>query len=209
MNYLVTGTDTGVGKTFVTSGLLRSARSKGLDAVGMKPICTGDNSDVCELSRASGSCEPEYLINPVWYRTPVAPYAASIIENRLIDIGMICEAFGKLANRHSSVLVEGSGGIAVPILADYDFRDLARAIGLRVIVVAANRLGVLNHTRLTVEAIRSANLECSLIVLNSAHAESDVSQASNFSVLEGLVDVPVASVEHNQQEFGDLVARLL
>jgi dethiobiotin synthetase len=209
VNYLVTGTDTGVGKTFVTSGLLRSARSKGLDAVGMKPICTGDNSDVCELSRASGSGEPEHLINPVWYRTPVAPYAASIIENRLIDIGMICEAFGKLANRHSSVLVEGSGGIAVPILADYDFRDLARAIGLRVIVVAANRLGVLNHTRLTVEAIRSANLECSLIVLNSAHAESDVSQATNFSVLEGLVDVPVAPVEHNQQEFGDLVARLL
>ena len=57
MNYLVTGTDTGVGKTFVTSGLLRSARSKGLDAVGMKPICTGDNSDVCELSQASRSRE--------------------------------------------------------------------------------------------------------------------------------------------------------
>ena len=209
MNYLVTGTDTGVGKTFVTSGLLRSARSKGLDAVGMKPICTGDNSDVCELSQASGSNEPEHLINPVWYRTPVAPYAASIIENRLIDIGMICEAFDKLANRHSSVLVEGSGGIAVPILADYDFRDLAREIGLRIIVVAANRLGVLNHTRLTVEAIRSANLKCSLIVLNSAHPESDVSQATNLSVLEDLVDVPVASVEHNQREFGDLVGRLL
>jgi dethiobiotin synthetase len=175
----------------------------------MKPICTGDNSDVRELSQASGSSEPEHLINPVWLRTPVAPYAAAIIENRLIDIGAICEAFGKLANRHSSVLVEGSGGIAVPILVDYDFRDLAREVGLHVIVVAANRLGVLNHTRLTVEAIRSANLECSLIVLNSTHLEPDISQATNLSVLEGLVDVPVASVEQNQGEFGDLVRRLL
>ena len=209
MNYLITGTDTGVGKTFVTSGLLRSARSQGFDAVGMKPICTGDNSDVCELSQASGSSEPEYLINPVWFRTPVAPYAAALIENRLIDVGAICEAFGKLANRHSSVLVEGAGGIAVPILFDYDFRDLAREMGLHVIVVAANRLGVLNHTRLTVDAIRSADLECSLVVLNSAHPEPDISQATNLSVLESLVDVPVASVEHNQREFADLVRRLL
>ena len=208
MNYLVTGTDTGVGKTYVTSGLVRSARSRGLDSVGMKPICTGDNGDVRQLLDACGFCEPEYLINPIWYRTPVAPYAASIIEDRLIDIGAIREAFDKLATRHSSVLVEGVGGIAVPIRADYDFRDLAREIGLHVIVVAANRLGVLNHTRLTVEAIRSAGLQCSLIALNSVQSEPDISQVTNLSLLENLVDVPIATVEHNQREFGDLVGRL-
>ena len=208
MNYLVTGTDTGVGKTFVTSGLVRFARSQGLDSVGMKPICTGDNDDVRQLLEACGFCEPEHLINPVWYKTPVAPYAASIIEDRSIDISVICEAFEQLTTRHSSVLVEGAGGIAAPILADYDFRDLAREIDLHVIVVAANRLGVLNHTRLTVEAIRSAGLECSLIALNSVQGEPDISQATNLSVMESLVDVPIAAVEHNQQEFGDLVERL-
>lgn len=208
MNYLVTGTDTGVGKTFVTSGLVRFARSKGLDFVGMKPICTGDNDDVRQLLQACGFCEPEHLINPVWYRTPVAPYAASVIEDRLIDVSAICEAFEELATRHSSVLVEGAGGIAVPILADYDFRDLAREISLRVIVVAANCLGVLNHTRLTVEAIRSAGLECSLIALNSVQGEPDIAQATNLRVMETLVDVPIAAVEHNQREFEDLVARL-
>jgi dethiobiotin synthetase len=208
VNYLVTGTDTGVGKTFVTSGLVRFARSKGLDSVGMKPICTGDNDDVRQLLEACGFCEPEHLINPVWYRTPVAPYAASVIEDRLIDVGAICEAFEKLATRHSSVLVEGAGGIAVPILADYDFRDLAREIGLQVIVVAANRLGVLNHSRLTVEAIRSAGLECSLIALNSMRREPDISQATNLSLMESLLDVPIAAVGHNQREFGDLVSRL-
>ena len=208
MNYLVTGTDTGVGKTFVTSGLVRFARSQGLDSVGMKPICTGDNDDVRQLLEACGFCEPEHLINPVWYKTPVAPYAASIIEDRSIDISVICEAFEQLTSRHSSVLVEGAGGIAAPILADYDFRDLAREIDLHVIVVAANCLGVLNHTRLTVEAIRSAGLECSLIALNSVKRQPDLAQATNLRVMESLVDVPIAPVEHNQREFEDLVGRL-
>jgi dethiobiotin synthetase len=208
VNYLVTGTDTGVGKTFVTSGLVRFSRFKGIDSVAMKPICTGDNNDVRQLLEASGSCEPEHLINPVWYRTPVAPYTASIIEDRLIDLEAICEAFERLARRHSSVLVEGAGGVAVPILAQYDFRDLARDLHLDVIIVAANRLGVLNHARLTVDAVRAAGLRCSLIALNSVHAESDVSQPTNLSVLEHLTDVPVLAVEHNQHEFEELAGRL-
>ena len=208
MNYFVTGTDTGVGKTFVTSGLVRFSRSKGIDAVGMKPICTGDDSDVRQLLDACGSCEPEHLINPVWYRTPVAPYTASIIEDRLIDLDGIREAFEFLARQHSSVLVEGVGGIAVPIFAHYDFRDLARDLRLSVIIVAANRLGVLNHARLTVEAVRAAGLRCSLIALNSAHPDSDISQQTNLSILENLVDVPILAVEHDQQEFDDLARYL-
>jgi dethiobiotin synthetase len=208
VNYFVTGTDTGVGKTFVTSGLVRFSRSKGIDSVGMKPICTGDNHDVRQLVEACGSCEPEHLINPVWYRTPVAPYTASIIEDRLIDLKAIREAFEQLARQHSSVLVEGAGGVAVPIFSHYDFRDLARDLRLNVIIVAANRLGVLNHTRLTVEAVRMAGLRCSLIALNSVAADSDISQPTNLSVLENLVDVPVLPIEHNQIEFEDLIRRL-
>jgi dethiobiotin synthetase len=208
VNYLVTGTDTGVGKTFVTCGLLRFSRSKGIDSVGMKPICTGDHNDVRQLLEAGGSCEPEHLINPVWYQTPVAPYSASIIEDRLIDLGSIRDAFERLASRHSTVLVEGAGGIAVPILAHYDFRDLARDLRLNVIIVAANRLGVLNHTRLTVEAIRAAGLRISLIAMNSLQADSDISQATNLSVLDSLVGVPVLTVEHNQHQFEDLARHL-
>jgi dethiobiotin synthetase len=208
VNYFVTGTDTGVGKTFVASGLLRFSRSKGIDSVGMKPICTGNNDDVRQLLEASNSCEPEHLINPVWYRTPVAPYTASIIEDRLIDLDAIREAFDQLARQHSSVLVEGAGGLAVPIFAHYDFRDLARDLRLNVIIVAANRLGVLNHTRLTLEAIRGAGLRCSLIALNSVYPDSDISQSTNLSILENLVDVPVLAVEHNQYDFEDLSGHL-
>lgn len=208
MNYFVTGTDTGVGKTFVTSGLVRFSRSRGIDTVGMKPICTGDNTDVRQLLEACGFCEPEHIVNPVRYRTPVAPYTASIIEDRPIDLDAIREAFEQLARRHSGLLVEGAGGIAVPILAHYDFRDLARDLHLNVIVVAANRLGVLNHTRLTIEAVHLAGLKTSLIILNSINANSDISEPTNLSVLENLVDVPVLTVEHNQHEFEDLTRRL-
>ena len=208
MNYLITGTDTGVGKTFFTSGLVRFGRSNGIDIVGMKAICTGDNIDVRILLEACGGCEPEHILNPIWYRTPVAPYTASIIEGRQIDLDAIRKAFGQLAKQHSNVLVEGSGGIAVPILADYDFRDLARDLDLHVIVVAANRLGVLNHARLTIESIQAAGLKCVLVALNSANSKSDISEPTNLSILESLVDVPVLGIEHGQIDFAEIVRSL-
>jgi dethiobiotin synthetase len=208
VNYLVTGTDTGVGKTFITTGLIRFVRTLGIDCIGMKPICTGDNRDVVEIAAAFGDAEPENLLNPVWYRTPVAPYTAAIIENRFIDLFAIRTAFETLSKRHPTILVEGAGGIAVPILADYDFRDLARDLDLKIILVAANRLGVLNHTRLTLEAIRSANLDCSVVVLNSAVAETDISQSTNLSVLENLLDVPIIRIERDQKEFGEITKHL-
>ena len=204
MNYLVTGTDTGAGKTFVTSGLVRFSRSRGIDTVGMKPVSTGDNLDVQQLLEACDGCEPEFVINPVWYRTPVAPYTASLIEERQIDLDALRKAFTHLAQRHAHVLVEGAGGIAVPIRADYDYRDLARDLQLEVVVVAANRLGVLNHVRLTEEAIRAAGLCCRVIVLNTVEPDSDISQTTNQSVLESLIDIPILSVEYGQTEFSSL-----
>lgn len=208
MNYLVTGTDTGVGKTFVTTGFIRSARMLGIDCVGMKPICSGDNRDVVEIAAACNGAEPEYLLNPIWHRTPVAPYTAALIENRFIDLSAIRSAFETLSKRHSPILVEGAGGIAVPIQADYDFRDLAKDLKLEVIVVSANRLGALNHTRLTVEAIHSAGLNCSLVLLNSVAAETDISQSTNLSVLENLLDVPIIGIERNQSEFKEVIKKL-
>ena len=208
MNYFVTGTDTGVGKTFVTTGIIRFVRAMGIDCIGMKPICTGENRDVVEIAVACGNAEPENLLNPIWYRTPVAPYTAAIIENRFVDLFAIQTAFESLAKRHSKILVEGAGGIAVPIHANYDFRDLAKDLGLKIIVVAVNRLGVLNHTRLTFEAIRSAGLDCCLVILNSAVREADISQSTNLSVLETLLEVPIVAVERDQNEFGEIVKRL-
>jgi dethiobiotin synthetase len=209
MNLLVTGTGTGVGKTFVTSALIRSARTRGIDCVGMKPICSGGNEDVLSISEAMDHVEPDHLINPVWFRTPAAPYPASVIEDRLIDLEVIFAAYQALASRHAWILVEGVGGLAVPITRTYDFRDLARDFELGVVVITANRLGTINHTRLTVEALKIARLECKMVILSEIEPTSEPSQVSNYGVLQDLLEVPVVWVEHGQKDLGTLVGQLL
>jgi len=208
MNYLVTGTDTGVGKTFVSCGLIRSIRASNIDCVGMKPVCTGEPSDVEALQLASDRVEADHLVNPIWFHTPLAPYTATIIENRWIDIAALRGSFARLAAKHAVVIVEGAGGLLVPILPDYDFRDLARDLELGVIVVAANRLGALNHTRLTVEALRKASLPCSLVVLNNVEASANLAAQTNLSVLETLLDAPVIELAHQEGDFSNLLERL-
>jgi dethiobiotin synthetase len=208
MNYLVTGTDTGVGKTFVSCGLIRSIRASNIDCVGMKPVCTGEPSDVEALQLASDRVEADHLVNPIWFRTPLAPYTAAIIENRWIDIATLRGSFARLAAKHAVVIAEGAGGLLVPILPDYDFRDLARDLELGVIVVAANRLGALNHTRLTVEALRKASLPCSLVVLNNVEASTNLAVQTNLSVLETLLDAPVIELAHQEGDFSNVLERL-
>jgi dethiobiotin synthetase len=208
VNYLVTGTDTGVGKTFVTVGLINAARLSGIDCVGMKPIAAGNNDDIRAIMAAQRGCEPENLVNPFWYRTPVAPYTAAMIENRPVDLTAIRKAYEEIADRHRSVLVEGAGGILVPIFESYDFRDLAKELGLSVIVVAANRLGAINHARLTVESIRNAGLDCSALILNHPPGPEDWSQLTNQSVLEHLLKGPVLRVEKDQSDFAKLAEQL-
>ncbi len=200
MNYLVTGTDTGIGKTYIGSCLIRALRARGRDCVGMKPWCCGSLDDVAELQAASDFCEPGKLINPVFFRTPAAPYAASTIEGRTADLGVVENVFRLLAARHDVVLVEGAGGLLVPILCAFDYRDLALAWDLSVIVVAPNRLGTLNHTRLTVEALRASKLPCCGVILNSLQTSDAPAQVTNLSVLESLIDVPIFPVDFGQTD---------
>ena len=201
--YFVTGTDTGVGKTRISAMLIRALRAKGVDAVGMKPICCGEREDSELLHAASGGAATLNSINPVWLRPPVAPYTASIIEERIIDLALIRETFARLAASHTSVIVEGAGGWLVPITRDYSIADLAADLALPVIIVAANRLGAINHTRLTVAAVQASGLRCAGVILNHVHApaEDDPAVITNRSILEDLLPVPIlAEIEHGQAE---------
>jgi dethiobiotin synthetase len=208
MNLLVTGTDTHVGKTYVSCGLARWLSAQGYDLAVMKPICTGDDGDVQALTVAASSTEPVHLINPVWFPTPAAPYTASMIENRPIDLSNIRSAFRELWQRHAHVLVEGAGGLLVPIQRDYDYRDLAQDLELAIVVVAANRLGALNHVRLTVEAVCRRGLNCRLVVLNTLEAAVDVATTTNPSILQDLLEIPVIGIEKGQSDF-EALARTL
>lgn len=194
MRLFVTGTDTGVGKTYVSAGLVAAARAAGLDCVGLKPICCGGREDADALHAASGGAISLNEVNPVWLRPPVAPYTAAMIESRMVDLALVRETLAAVSQRHASVVVEGAGGWLVPITQEYTFADLAVELGWPVLVVAANRLGVLNHTLLTLEAIARRGLSCAGVVLNEAgrvSAEEQMATATNLQVLQTLTQVPV------------------
>lgn len=203
-NLFITGTDTGVGKTFATSLLVRALREAGIDSVGMKPICCGDRDDAEQLAAAAGGCVTADDINPIWLRTPAAPYTASMIEERPIDLDRIREVFKALRAAHASVLVEGAGGWLVPIRRDYHMADLAVDLGLPVAVVVRNQLGAINHTMLTVENIRRRGLVCAGLILNNTNADEDVAARTNGAILEEVLELPILLEIHPGQRSLDL-----
>jgi len=200
MSFFLTGTDTGAGKTHVTRLMLEAMRGIGIDAVGYKPLSCGDREDGKILALASGGL-PLDDVNPVHLQTPVAPYVACLLENRTIDPEELLTGYRRLAAAHTQVLVEGVGGWEVPLAADYRVSDLAKNLGLPVILVAANRLGALNHILLTVDAIRAKGLVCAGIILNQLDDELDTAMISNKGVLEDLTECPLLEHLIYQQDF--------
>jgi len=200
-NYLITGTDTGIGKTFCCCGLVRAARDAGLRCTGMKPLCTGDTVDVDLIAQAAGNQVPISLLNQVWLRPPLAPFAAAMLENRSVDLVAIREAYEELRGQHDLVLVESAGGLLVPILQNYNFRDLAVDLKLEIILVAPNRLGAINHTLLTAESIKQAGLRLALVILNDLEPEPNLAAQTNPSVLESLLLVPLYCSPFQNSDF--------
>ncbi len=203
MSFFITGTDTGVGKTYVTCLILQALRQSGHDAVGYKPISCGDREDASILAAASGDL-PLDEINPVHLNTPVAPYVAGLLENRTVEPATLLAGYHRLANRHAAVLVEGAGGWEVPLAANYRVSDLAADLKLPVILVAANKLGALNHVILTVNAIRARGLVCAGIILNQLEDEMDTAMITNKGVVEDLTGVPLLEHLIYGQDFFDV-----
>lgn len=191
-HFFITGTDTGVGKTFVSCLLLKALRAAGRSVAAYKPACCGDRDDVLALHEA---CDREDLsideINPLWLQSPAAPLAAAMIENREIDFDELVEQGRQLATRAESLIVEGAGGWEVPLTGKLTMADFAAALGFPVIVVIDNKLGALNHTILTVRQIEARGLRCAGLVLNQVAEERDAASISNRVVLQQLLDVPI------------------
>ena len=201
----ITGTDTNVGKTYVTRLILETLRNAGIDAVGYKPVACGNRADATILAAASGNL-PRDEVNPVFLKPALAPLVAGMLENRTITLAELVHGYEHLAARHASVLVEGVGGWEVPLAPGLRVADLAVALALPVIVVAANRLGCLNHALLTVNAIRARGLTCAGIILNQLEDEMDTAMITNNGVLEELAGVPLLAHLIYQQDFLDVDA---
>ena len=169
--YFVTGTDTGVGKTFIASALLRAARARGLACLGYKPIAAGAtlrdgtlvNEDALELIAATGTDQDYADINPVVLRPAIAPHIALAQAGRQVTARELAAACPQGAE---FTLVEGAGGWLVPLNDRESLADVCAALGAKVILVIAMKLGCLNHALLTAEAIERAGLELAGWVAN-------------------------------------------
>ena len=182
MNLFITGTDTNAGKTFVTALLTRALRARGFETIALKPLCSGERSDVEILQAASDRCLTLDEINPVWLREPAAPLVAARLENRSISLDALGDWFRTLSQKYPSLLVEGAG-VTVPA-ALHLHGELAARLALPVVVVVANRLGCINHALLTLESIRARGLQCPGIVLNTLSTTEDIATRTNREILE-------------------------
>jgi dethiobiotin synthetase len=212
---LITGTDTGVGKTYVACGLAGALRRRGLRIAPFKPAETGCEpdpqtgqlvpSDAVLLRRASGTEAPLEAVCPYRFRLPVAPWVAAMQSSRTdedeqdrgIDPSFLSWQFQELASSHDMVLVESAGGILVPLSERFHFGDLARVLGLPVLVVAASRLGVINHTRLTLEYLRGAGLQLLGVVLNHPSDDESPAVRRNETTLRKLVNTRLFVVKRS------------
>jgi len=194
----VTGTDTAVGKTLVSTVLLRILRSRGLRVSAMTPVETGvkpddPSSDARRLQAAAGGDDPIEDVRPLLMAEPLAPWVASARAGTEVDLGVLDAAFARLAEGRDAVLVEGAGGLLVPVTRDVAFDGLFVQWELDVVVVAGNRLGAINHTLLTVRAAHDAGLRVRGVVLNALGPETPgIAEATNLEALSDLLaPVPV------------------
>ena len=177
-HYFITGTDTEIGKTLVSSALLHALARSGVRAAGMKPVAAGaemrngvwHNDDADSLAAAANVVLPQSLSTPYLLREAAAPHIAAKLEGVTIELDHILACYRQIAAQADAVVVEGVGGFCVPLTANTDTADLAQQLALPVVLVVGIRLGCISHALLTAEAIRARGLVLSGWVANSVQA---------------------------------------
>jgi len=201
----VTGTDTGVGKTYISCLLIRKLRQAGFTVGAYKPACSGaefDSSgspfwtDVASLHSATGLDVPLDLVCPQRFLAAVAPNVAATLEHTTVSNKLLISGISKWKHKADVLVIEGAGGVFCPLSDELTVLDLAIQIQAPVLVVAANRLGVISHTRLTVDRLRQSGLHVAGIILNELQeaGSGDASLESNFlQISHWLPDVALLS----------------
>ena len=206
----ITGTDTGVGKTFVAAALLAELRRRGVRAAAFKPIAcgTGGRHDAEIYAAIMQYEQPLDAINPIYLRHPLAPSVAARLEHKRIDLRRIRECYRQLSSAYSVVLVEGAGGLLVPIRDDYFVADLARSLKLPLLVVARLGLGTINHSLLTVRAARDIGLKVRGIVLSdTTGGRHSLAEKTNIRTVPELCRAPLLGVMPHETRGAQAAAR--
>jgi len=196
----VTGTDTGVGKTWIAAGLTAVLRRWGLSACYFKPVqsgCPEENgrlvpTDARFAKELAGLAEPLEILTPISLRLPLAPGVAAAREGVVVDLDRIARAWAELSRRYELLVTEGAGGLYVP-LQDPKFLvlDMVRWFRLPLIVVARAGLGTINHTALTVKAAQQAGVPVAGVVINRYPPRPSLAEETNPEVIEAITEVPI------------------
>ena len=197
--FFITGTDTGVGKTHVACKLIADYVAQGYNVVGMKPVAAGCelvdgewvNEDVVKLQAASNVQAPRELINPYSFKEAIAPHIAAKNAGVQIKIEKIMQAYQQLTSMADVVIVEGAGGFLVPLNQSENMADLAATLTIPIILVVGMKLGCINHSLLTVEAIKSRNLNLHGWVANHMDPEMPLLQENIQTISEQLRLAPI------------------
>jgi dethiobiotin synthetase len=199
----ITGTDTGVGKTTVTSSLsaFLSLR-KGMNVGVMKPFESGLSKrdkdllpwDAICLREASGSADDLNDISPYTFESPIAPEVAANMEHIQIDMDLVDRIFRNIVKKHDIVVIEGAGGVLVPIKKDFFYVDLIKKWETPTIIVSRLGLGTINHTLLTNNFLQSRGVKVLGVILNDNDGTGDLAARTNPEVLKRYLNVPVLGV---------------
>jgi len=198
----ISGTDTGVGKTIVAAAIALSLRKAGLRVAVLKPVTSGavliDGrlvSEDAELLRwASGCSAPYWDIAPYLLREPLAPSESAAREGVVIELFPVREAFERLSANHDFVIVEGAGGLLVPLAKNLLVADLVVELSLPLLIIARPNLGTVNHTLMTCECARSRGIEVLGVVINGQPAQPDMAEEYAARVISEYSAVPVLAV---------------
>ncbi len=195
-SFFITGTDTDVGKTYITAGLAVTLRKMGLDVGVMKPFAAGTaqkkgflSEDIEILSKAAQVNDPENLINPQFFKISASPYTAWKKLKIKPKIPTILSSFKKLSKLHETILVEGMGGVMTPILRDYYITNLIKDMKIPTILVTRSKVGTVNHTIMTVKMCEKYKIPIKGIIINNFDMGYPVKQLT--SDLQNLTGIKV------------------
>ncbi|GAX60856.1 dethiobiotin synthase [Candidatus Scalindua japonica] len=211
----VTGSNTGVGKTVIAAAIAASIKAHGLSVGVMKPVASGAkescgkliSEDAVYLKKIIDSTDDDAIVNPILLKPPIAPTIAASQSGVSINIDKIWRAYEALSNKHDFVVVEGVGGLMVPIDDTHFVADLAHKMDLALIIVSGDYLGTINHTLLTVEYARNRNLRIKGIVINMLKNSDDfVREIEKYSSVPILGTIPFKeNVSVEDCVYGDIV----
>lgn len=196
----ITGTDTDIGKTVISAGLAGALKDKGYSVGVMKPLQSGSgikngmpySPDAEVMIRAVDSSDEMELICPVMLKEALAPGVAAELEGVSIDLEQIKSAYIELEKRHDVVIVEGAGGIGVPVKDTFLISDLIKYLDIPAIIVARAGLGTINHTFLTIEYARQCGISLIGVIINNY--KGGIAEETNPQVLSKLTDVPILGI---------------